>query len=327
MPLNNKIIKNILVVRNDRFGEFLLNIPAMRALKESFPNARITAITDPYVKNLASCIPFIDEIIPWGSKPHAFRECLGLALSLYKKHFDLAVILNPTREMHWITALAGIPVRTGYNRKWGFLLTRRMEDKKHLGQKHEIEYNLELVGLAGAKTANIDLSLNINDDIIREADKILGIPAGQTIVAVHPWTSDPVKQWPTANFLELAEKLAADPHLKVIIIGGKEEAARSAALFKNTQSPIIDITGRTSLPQLAAVLKRCALLISCDSGPVHLAGASGTRVLAIFRNDLPGKTASRWGPSGKNAFVVEKNSLENITVDEILNKARKALSA
>ncbi|MFA5156209.1 MAG: glycosyltransferase family 9 protein [Candidatus Omnitrophota bacterium] len=332
MPLNSKTIKNILVCRNDRFGEFLLNIPAMRALKETFPDAKIIAITDPYVKELAGCIPFIDEIICWNAKPHSFIERLKLIAALRKKHFDIAVILNPTGEMHMLTALAGIPVRLGYDRKCGFLLTHRLKDRKHLEEKHEIAYNLDLVSLIGAKTNNLDLSLSINDDIIKQSMNLLELanvnPEGRSdniLAAIHPWTSDPVKKWPTANFLQLAQSLAQDPRLTVLIIGGKEEED-NAGIFKNAHSRIIDLTGKTSLTRLAAVLQRCALLISCDSGPVHLATAVKIPVLAIFRNDLPGKSALRWGPAGKNAFVIEDSRLENIPVNTVLDKAREILS-
>ncbi len=315
MQPNFKTVKNILVVRNDRFGEFLLNIPALRALKETFINAKLIAMVDPYVKELAAGIPFIDEVISWQAKRHSLTETLKLIRSLRKKHFDIAVVLNPSKELHMITTLAGIPVRVGYNRKWGRLLTHRIEDKKYLGDKHEIEYNLQLVGLIGAKTENLALSLNVNNDIIEQ----------ESIIAIHPWTSDPLKQWPLDNFYALAKKLTEIPGLKIIIVGGRQEEEKSIRLLKGLENRVVNLTGKTSLLQLAAVLKKCKLLISADSGPVHLACSVGTPVLAIFRNDIPGKGPARWGPRGKNSFVIAKNSLEDIKVEEVLEKAKDIL--
>ncbi len=321
--MDNKTIKNILVIRNDRFGEFLLNIPALRALKETFINAKLTVIVDPYVKELADSIPFIDEVICWQAKHHPLKEVLELIRSLRKKHFDIAVVLNPTKELHIITALSGIPARVGYSRKWGWLLTHKMEDKKHLAEKHEIEYNLQLVSLIGAGTANLALSLNINNDIIEQAKSFF---VSSTVhLAIHPWTSDPVKQWPLDNFLELVKRLTEIPGLKIIVVGGKEEEQKGKSLFRGLENKIINLTGKTSLLQLVAVLKMCNLLISADSGPVHLACAVGTPVLAIFRNDIPGKGPVRWGPRGKNSFVIEKNILKDIKVEEVLNKAKEIL--
>ena len=80
---------------------------------------------------------------------------------------------------------------------------------------------------------------------------------------------------------------------------------------------IINMVNKTSLVELAVLLKRCSLFISGDSGPMHLAAAVGTPVVALFRNDLPGKTAKRWGPWGQGHMVIEKGDLLNISVDEV----------
>jgi len=118
-------IKKILVVRNDRFGEFLLNIPALRALKETFASARIIAVVDPRVKGLAGRVPFIDETIGWAGGEHSFSQWRGLLGVLRKNSPDLAIILNPSKEFNLLAFLAGIPRRIGYDRKWGSCLTKR----------------------------------------------------------------------------------------------------------------------------------------------------------------------------------------------------------
>lgn len=326
MPIEPKSIKTILVVRNDRFGEFLLNIPSLRALKEAFVNAKIILIVDPYVKELAECLPFIDEIIEWAIKKHTLTEKFHLITYLKNKDIDAAIILNPSKEFNVFAYLAGIPIRAGYNRKWGFLLTHKIEDRKYLGRKHEIDYNLELVGLVGAKTTDKTLSLTINDGIIDKLSKDSGIENFDNLVAIHPWTSDPIKQWPLQNFRELAQRLLEDPNIKVIVIGGKENQDESNKLFTDSGSGLINLTGKTTLKQLAGLLKRCKLLVSDDSGPVHLACAVNTPVIAIFRNDIPAKTARRWGPWGRGHAIIEKDNLSDITVDEILNKVKELLN-
>ena len=326
MQINHKAIKNILVVRNDRFGEFLLNIPALRALKETFTNARIIAVVDPYVRELAKSISsFIDEIIEWSEERHSLLAKLRLVNLLSKKNINIALMLNPSKEFNIITRLCGIPIRVGYDRKCGFLLTHKMKDEKYLGNKHEIEYNLELVGLIGAKTQDLTLSLNINNDIINNLCKDFGITSYDNLIALHPWTSDPLKQWPRDNFFELAKRIADELGIKVIIVGGKEEEQKSKELFSGLENKIINLTGKTTLKQLAAILKQCRLLISGDSGPVHLASAVNAKVLAIFRNDIPGKSAKRWGPWGEGHIVIEKNNLCDISVDEVFSKVKVML--
>jgi len=324
MSINPKKIKNILILRNDRFGEFLLNIPALAALKETFPGANIIAVVSPYTKELAQNIAFIDEVMEWSQQKHPLIEKLRLIGTLKKKRIDMAIMLNPSKEFNILTFLSGIPVRVGYDRKWGFLLTHKIEDKKFLGLKHEIEYNLELVALIGAKTENQALSLKTDYDSVSGLLKEYNITVEDNLIAVHPFTSDPLKQWPINNFVELTKRLVRDG-IKIIIVGGREDLENSTRLFNDLQNlGVINLTGRTTLKQLAALLKVCRLLISGDSGPVHLASCVGTQVLAIFRSDMPEKSSRRWGPLTQGSVVIEKPNLTDITLDEVFNKINLA---
>lgn len=317
-----KAIKKILLVRNDRFGEFLLNIPAMRALKETFREAQLTAVVSPDVEELAKCVPFIDRVMVFGSRKRGIYDLFALAGRLRKEKFDIALISNPSKEFNIVTALAGIPERIGYSRKWGFLLTKKRPDMKYLAVKHEVEYNLDLVSLAGAATENKTLSLSLPDGIIDVLLREFPALASDKLVAVHPFTSDPVKAWGWKNFLELIRRLGAQAGVRVVIIGSQNN--RTIRL-KGLVPGAIDLIGRTSLPQLAALLAKCRLLVSCDSGPVHLGCCVGTPVIALFRNDLPGKTARRWGPWGKNCVVIEKPDLTAIGPDEVIRRVKEKL--
>lgn len=314
-------VKDILVVRNDRFGEFLLNIPAMRAIKEAYPGALLTLAVRPEVKELAECVEYADRIVIWDDN---FRKALG------KQKFDICVILNPTKEAHWLSFWSGIPNRVGYNRKWGILLTHKMADNKALGLRHEVEYNLDLAGLIGAKTN--DKSIILGKLPLDTNPDYLGA------IAVHPYTSDSLKQWPVERFVELAKRIAQGwgqspmgtvPFKAKVVFVGKIEDRENRGLSpqlvpegEGTVPGYIDLINRTSLVELAQILKQCRLLISCDSGPMHLAAAVGTPVLALFRNDLAGKSAKRWGPWGEGHIVIEKASLEDISVEEVLDKLK-----
>lgn len=326
MRIDKEAVGNIVVLRNDRFGEFLLNIPALRALKETFTNARLTVVADPYVKDLAKRVPYIDEIIEWGRGRHALSAVLGLIGALRKKRIDIAIMLNPDRDFNIITYLSGIPVRAGYDRKWGFLLTHKMKDAKHLGERHEVEYNLELVSLLGAHTEDRRVSLSISESYGAGPSGSIPFKEGDKLVAIHPWTSDPVKQWPVENFRELSLRLSELPGIKVVIVGRKEGPERKTGLFFEGGEGVIDLAGKTTLIELAGLLKNCALIISGDSGPVHLASAVGTRTLALFRNDISAKGPRRWGPWGEGHIVIEKNKLADITVEKVLEKAKEALN-
>lgn len=319
-------IKSILVLRNDRFGEFLLCIPAIRALRLTFSEAKIIIVVNPYVRELVEAIPEVDEVIEWPCTKHGILENFKMVYCLRRKKIDMAVMLNPSKEFNIFAFLAGIPIRVGYDRKCGFLLTLKMKDKKYLGEKHEVEYNLDLVRLVGAQTKDLSLSLKIENNIVNNSGTDITLDSSARLVAIHPWTSDPVKQWPLENFRELAKKTAQYSDCKVIIIGGPDVPKESKEYFDNLDENLINVTGRTSLMQLGALLKKCKLLISADSGPVHLASAVGTPVLALFRNDIPGKCAKRWGPWGKGHMVIEKKSLLDIKTEEVFDKFKEMIN-
>lgn len=190
------MINNIFVIRNDRFGEFLLIIPVLRALKEKYPQARLTLAVSLVVRELAGTVDCVDEVVVWDK----------IRKELRKHKFDLCVVLNPTKEAHWAVFWAGIPVRVGYDRKWGFLLTHKMKDTKHLGNRHEVDCNLELVGLIGAKNKEI-ASSGCALLAMTPIDKYEFLAGA---IAIHPFTSDPVKQWPLERFVELAKRIMED---------------------------------------------------------------------------------------------------------------------
>jgi len=303
--------KNILIVRNDRFGEFLLNIPAIRAVKETFKESKVILAVDPYVKELAGKVQYADEVIEWKNGKHSFLEIIKFGFVLKKKGIDIAVIMNPYKDTNIAAYLAGIPVRVGYAHKWDFLLTKRMEDLKHLSQKHEVEYNLDLVKVIGAETKDKRLVLNIDDNVKAE-----------NIIVIHPWTSDAVKQWPEERFCELALRIVKETDSDVLIVGGPGELQRSAA-FNGLDNRIKNLTGKTTLVELSSILKKSKLLVSGDSGPIHIACSVKTPVIALFRNDMPGKGPKRWGPCGEGNVVIENKSLLDISVDEVLDKIKR----
>ena len=210
------------------------------------------------------------------------------------------------------------PVRVGYNRKCPFFLTRTRKDDRSQGLKHEVEYNLELVRRLGIGASIARPVLDVDSVSLKK----LPFNWNKTgpVIALHPYTSDAIKQWPLERFFSLARIIVRTLGATVIVIGGKEERQRSI-LFSDTDNPkLVDLVGKTTLPQLAAVLSKCKLLISGDSGPVHLATCAGTPSIALFRNDMPGKGPTRWGPLSPGSIVIDKPDIADITVQEVFDK-------
>lgn len=319
-----------MAIRTDRFGEFILTLPAIYALKETFPRSRLTLMAHPYSMQLVTNSNIIDEAIGYEDRLFAgIPPTLRLIREIKKRKFDLAVVFNPKKKFHLITFLARIPVRVGYDRKWSFLLNKKIKDLKSFGIKHEIEYNFDLIKAIGVNSDKKLPSIYIDN---KEEGRALGILAEHGIskesgfAVIHPWTSDPIKQWPISNFIELAKEITNQLDLKIVIIGGRDESERGESLFGNISSDVINLTGKASLKESASLLKYSKLLISGDSGPVHLACAVGTPVIALFRNDIPGKSAKRWGPRGEGHIVIEKNTLSDICVMDVFEKAKELLN-
>ncbi|MBN3040264.1 MAG: glycosyltransferase family 9 protein [Candidatus Omnitrophica bacterium] len=318
-------IKKILAIRNDRFGEFLLNIPAFKALKNSFKDCRLTLAVNPYVKELAEKISFADKVITFEPRKHTFKEIIDLSNKLRREDYDLSVVFNPSKDSHLVSFLSAIPRRVGYSRKWGFLLNYKISDLKSKALTHEVEYNLRLAALSGARIEDRKISLEIEDHPAQEIFALHDVSLSDSLIAVHPFTSDPIKQWPFVNFQKLISFLSREHAGKILIIGGKNEKTISERFFSSIGSNVVDLTGKTDLPQLASVLKKCQVLISCDSGPMHLAAAVGIKVIALFRSDIEAKSSRRWGPWGIGHTVIEKKEITDISVDEVLIFSRAYL--
>ena len=341
--INKDKIHKILVIRTDKIGrigssgrycglgEALLSVPAIRALKQSF-NSTIVTLVNPIVKELLEGTPEIDQILSFdeGKWNKSIFTRLSLLWQLYRSNFDLAVILNPTKRFHILTYLAGIPWRLGYARKWSFLLTHKIEDKKFQGQKHEVEYNLDLVRSIGATTNDKHISIKIDKEDTQFVEDLLlkyAIKDEDLIIVIHPHSSNPAKTWLRENFAYVADKLHSRFAAKVAIIGGAEEKTSSIKLASLIKEPVINLAGKTTLKQLAAFLRRCTLLISNDSGPVHIAAAVNTPCVVIFGRNIPGVGPKRWGPWGNGHTVLHKDSGCNPCLDRKCPYNFKCLSS
>ena len=311
MAMHRGNFKRILIVRTDRIGDVLLSTPVIKALRDSYPNAYIAAMVSPYAKDIVDGNPYLDEVIIYDKdgKHKSWRRSLKFAQNLKKKKFDLTFLLHPTNRAHLVAFFAGIPRRIGYDRNFRFLLTDRIKHTKQLGQKHEVEYAFDLVRCLGIETKDKILFMPIKPESERWAEELFkreGIKASDRLLALHPAASCPSKVWPNERFAQVADKLVQQYGFKVLVISGPKDLALAERVIKHMHKPAINLSGKTSVSQLASVLKRCNLFISNDSGPVHIAAAVGTPVISIFGRNQAGLSPARWGPIGKKDKILHK---------------------
>lgn len=343
---SGKQYRRILVVRTDRIGDVLLSTPVIKALRRKYPQAYISMMVAAHAKDIVEGNPYLDEVIVYDKdgKHKSWLRTLKFAGRLKKKKFDLAVILHPTNRAHLLTFLAGIPERLGYNLKLGFLLNVRKEHKKQEGLKHEAEYNLDLLGDLGITGNAPDLFMPIRDESeqwVKDLFEKEGIRETDKLLAINPGASCPSKLWPAGRFAEVAGELARRYNFKILILAGPKDILLADKIARKIKGKTMNLAGKTSVSQLASVLKKCVLFISNDSGPVHIASALGTPVISIFGRNQAGLSPRRWGPLGKRDKYLHKEAgciqclahncqkefacLKAISVEDVLSAAESVL--
>ena len=303
--------KRILIVRTDRIGDVILSTPVIKAMRQAYPNAYIAMMVSPYAKEIIDGNPYLDEVITY-DKDGKHKSWLGSAKfsqRLKKKKFDLALVLHPTNRVHLITFFAQIKKRVGYNRKLGFLLTDQIEHTKQSGQKHEVEYNFDLVRRLGIEPQDKNLFIPIKEESEKWADALFmveNIKSADKLLGIHPAASCPSKIWPLERFARAADTLAQQYGFTTLLFAGPKDLKLAQHLAGLMTSRVINLAGKASISQLATLIKRCELFISNDSGPVHIASAVGTPVISIFGRNQPGLSPQRWGPRGANDRFLHK---------------------
>jgi len=338
--------KRILITRTDRLGDVLLSTPVISALRERFPCAYIAMMVAPHARDIVEGNPYLDEIIIYNKE--YFRKSLintiKFTFDLRFKKFDLALILHPTDRVNLIAFLAGIKRRVGYNRKFGFLLTDRIVHTKQLGEKHESEYCFDLLEYLGISAREKNLYMPIREESEKWVDALFlleNISLNDKLLGIHPAASCFSKIWPVERFAQLADRLSSIYGFKVLVFSGPKDIKLADEFIRNMKGNAVNLAGKTSISQLASVLRRCRLFISNDSGPVHIATAVGTPVISIFGRNQKGLSPRRWGPLGVRDRVLHKEigcieclahgckkesaCLKAITVDEVFDVARQML--
>lgn len=302
----------ILVTRLDRIGDLVLSLPAIELIRYRFPNAYIAVMTRPATADLLQGHPSIDEVIPYY---YENKGCHSSALGnirfireISKRGFDISFILHPSLRSYMVSFFAGIPYRVGFATKMPGLLTHPVADRRFEGTRHESEYTLDVVrGFGLDRPDKLIPKIFFSAEHEAMAEKCLSGVSG-TMIALHAGASCPSKRWPKERFAEAAlEILRGCPEAYFVIVGGEAEKELGEYLQKTITRRVIDLTAKLSLKELAAVLARASLVISNDSGPVHIAAAVGARTLTIFGRSLPGLSTTRWKALGEGHAYIRKD--------------------
>jgi heptosyltransferase-2 len=292
----------ILIRATNWVGDAILALPALRAVRKRFSDAEIAIVARPYVADIYRDQQICDRLVAYDPQgAHAgFSGRERLAGELRAEKFDVALLLQNAFDAAWLAWRASIPERIGYARDGrSFLLTKAVPVPRP-GEisAHEKYYYLELLRRAGWIDSLSDeafIAMCVSEEKRRLASQFLaesGVRPHSLRVAIGPGASyGSAKCWLPARFAELANWLQVQADADIILFGTTSEANVSKAISEEMRRSPINLTGRTTIADLPALLSQCHLFVGNDSGAMHVAAAVGLPVVAVFGPTDPHGTA------------------------------------
>lgn len=308
--------ENVLCVRLDSIGDVLMTTPAIRAIKESRPGRRITLFTSPAGVEVASLVPEIDDVIvydaPWmkATAPRINSQPeFEMVEKLRRSGFDAAVIFtvfsqNPLPSA-FLCYLADIPLRLAHchENPYQLLTNWVLDPEPSCGVRHEVRRQLDLVATIGYQTNNERMSLRVPADAHHRVSHLmseLGIDLERPWVVIHSGATATSRRYPPEGFAEVARRLVLDANFQVIFTGTEQERELVAGIQATMNTDSYSLVGCLDLAELAALIDMAPLLISNNTGPVHIAAAVGTPVVDLYALTNPQHTP--WGVPNRVLF-------------------------
>ena len=303
----------ILIVRMSALGDVIMTLPCLSVLRTSYPSAHIAWLVNKSNAPLLQGNPLLNEVIPFDrqhfSNPLNWLDLIKVTRHLRKQNFDLVIDFQGLFKSSFLTYATHAPIRvgSGENREGSAIFyTHRVDIRR--ANYHGVDWQLQFLktipGIQLAKEIPIQFSFpdfsfarNSLADKLRSA----GLKESFSFVAVVPGARWKTKEWLLERFAELADKITKESGLPTVLIGGKEDIEKGQIVQSLQKNKSVNMIGNTNLPELALLLKQAKVLVTNDTGPMHLGYALGTPVIAIH-----GPTDSRLtGPYGTHHIVIK----------------------
>lgn len=299
-------MERILVVNVNWVGDVIFSSPIFKALKEAYPKAQVSCLAVPRVRQVLESIPYIDEIIVYdedGRHRNPLAK-LKLIFQLRRKRFNIAFLLHRSLTRALLVYLAGIPQRVGYDEKnRGKFLTHKVEFLDE--PVHRSDRYLNVIESYGVPVNDRRCQLSVSENAKRDIRGILkskDINESDYLVVVNPGGNWDLKRWPARNFSLLIRGFLVDRGVKVVISGAQKDVSFIKEMNGLTPHGAVSLAGQTNLKQLIALMERADLVVSADSGPLHLASSVGSDVIGLFGPTRPEVTGPR---GGGQVFVLQ----------------------
>ncbi|MGA9364992.1 MAG: glycosyltransferase family 9 protein [Bacteroidota bacterium] len=331
VPLDT--IRNILVIRqHNQLGDMLCAVPLLRALRQRLPEAHIVLVASPVNYEVMLHNPFVDEVILY-NKFQFFRSPIHL-VRFYRKlrarRYDLAVVPSTVSVSFTSDAMAylcGARYRIGASSLNGveniasrFFNLPVLAEWKPEASVHQTERNLEFVRCIGISTDDLSIVIRLTDEERKSADEFLRphLAKNQIAIGFHPGAGKPQNRWPAEHFARVADRLASEIDALLVITAGPMDDEAVQQMVKNLRSSYLLVSGK-GIREVAAIIDRLSLFVTNDTGVMHVAGATSTRVLALFGSSDP----YQWAPrSQRHRFLVAPNrDIRSLTEEEVHDAA------
>jgi ADP-heptose:LPS heptosyltransferase len=320
-------MKRFLIVRTDRLGDVLLTTPVSTALRRQFPEAKISWLVRPYTAPVLENNPDVDEILV-----DQGRSVEELTKILKAGEFSAAIVAYPRWRTVWAAWRAGIPQRVGPANKWyAVFLNQRIHQHRSRGERHEADYNLELLRPLGVPEKRYPTRMVLRPEEREAAHRLLEghrLNFSKPIVALHPGSGGSAARWPLSSFMKLGDRLQQSG-IQVVVTAGPGETYQNVMIDQMQRLPVMIPAGSVSLRELAAIFSCVNLVVSNSTGPLHLAVALGGRTVSIY-SPLQACHPRRWGPfpasiegQAEHAVALAKETREgeadmtSVSVDQV----------
>lgn len=337
--------QKILISLPNWLGDIVMSIPTIKGMRWLFPESHLAVLVHSNFAQIFKHNPDINEIIIH-TRGEGWRKIFGsfkMAKDVRKKRFDMALILPRSFNSALVTFMSNIPERIGYEGdSRGLFLTKSLPRKDDVIKQHRVYYFLNLLNIFNKPVPFSAPRLYSGTEEEQWADgllKRLNIPSKALLIGFNAGASHgKAKCWLPENYIELALKLINFYDAYILLLGGPAETRLNSRILKKVpKDKVIDLSGQTDILQLASLLKRCRLLVTNDTGPMHMAAALTTPVVAIFGSTDPVTTSPferrhaliykkvSCSPCHKRICPIDHKCMTQITAGEVFEACQAML--
>jgi lipopolysaccharide heptosyltransferase II len=302
VKIDRSRVHKILVIKLRAIGDVLLSTVVLENLRSAFPQATIDFLTEKPSRDVIEGNPAVHGILIFDSK---VQSGISLIARVRARRYDLVIDLFGNPRSALVTLFSGAPYRVGYRFKWRQYCYNIVVEPRG-GEKHNTEFNLDALRAMDLPISKSSIFFPVGSDAIQFAERFFRDQklSDRFVVALNPGGGWYTKRWPLRQFAEFGDLVAGKLGAQTLVIWGPGELPLAEEIQRSMRHPSILIPP-CGLKELGAVLRRCRVMVTNDSGPMHIAAATGTPVVAIFGPTRP----HLQGPFGNEAEVVQNQKL------------------